>query len=184
MPSRLYSRNNARSFKAAAKALRKAQPLLFAEIAKDIKAAGDLVAKDAKTIAGEHSTSIPPTIVVRRRGLTYVAVQAGGVRGQAALAKQIQGAGYGTKQSTKELKKLESSSEGLPLAGLYELGNKGARNAQATGTFRHPVFKDDTWVNQPRYAFLVPAGEKNKVAIEAIIQKSLDRVAEVIVLED
>lgn len=176
-----------REFKAVAKALRKAQPAMYRQMAKNLRAAGQLVATDAKVIVGEHSSSIPPTIKVKQRG-TAVSVEAGGVVGPRKLARALQSASYGTQGSERALKGLEKQAEGNAIAGLYELGNKGgSKSASATsrGVFRHPVFGDrDNWVEQPRYAYLAPAGEKNRPAIEAAVSGALDKVTRIIVFED
>jgi len=132
-----------------------------------------LIAKDAKVIAGEHSTSIPPTIKTTVRGMR-VGVQAGG-KGNARAAFS---GSYGTTASNRAMRKAE---EGVALAGLYELGNKGG-TAQVTGTFRHPVFGNrEAWVNQPRYAFLVPAAKKNEVKAQILVREALDKAMEVVV---
>src|SRR5580693_3531007 len=108
-----------REFKAVAKALRKAQPAMYKELAKNLRAAGKLVANDAKSIAGDHSASIPPTIKVRQRG-TAVSVEAGGVAGAAKLARAIQGAAYGTSASNRSVAGLEKQAEGNAIAGLFD----------------------------------------------------------------
>jgi hypothetical protein len=179
-----------REFKAVAKALRKAQPAVYRQMAKNLCAAGKLVANDAKAIVGKHSSSIPPTIKAKQRG-TAIAVEAGGGSGGKKLAGEIQGASYGTSGvggANRKLAGLMKQAEGNALAGLYELGNKGgSKSASATsrGVFRHPVFGDrDNWVEQPRYAYLAPAGEKNRPAIEAAVGAALDEVTSIIVLED
>lgn len=172
---------NVRDFRDVAKALKKAQPALYKEVAKGIRSAGKLVQDDAKVIAGQYSTSIPKTIKVRQRGLG-VSVEAGGVTGGRKLAREIQSSGYGTKASNKALKKMESLSGGLPIAGLYELGNKGGRNTvDMNGTFRHPVYGHvDRWVDQERHSYLLPAGEKNKAASLALVESALGKVTKLI----
>ncbi len=65
-----------------------------------------------------------------------------------------------------------------PLPGLLERGSQ--RNGGASGTFRHPVFGDDTnWVSQPMHPFLAPAvaGQQEKVAetVRAAVDVELHR---------
>lgn len=136
---------NASEFRKAARALRLAQPMLYAELGRSLKEAGNAVANDARVISGEHSESIPETIRVKRRGLA-VAVVAGGAD--------------------------------VPIAGLYELGNKGGKSGS---TFRHPVYGKDVWVDQPRFPFLAPAGRQNRAKIDAIVGASCERVRAYIV---
>lgn len=104
---------------------------------KTLRTAGKLVAEDAKVLAAGHSKSIPPTVRVRL-SKTRINIIAG--------------------------------NDEVPLAGLYELGNKGHSKSQASsrrGQFRHPVFGNrEVWVNQKRYAFLLPAAERQRRKVE------------------
>lgn len=62
-----------------------------------------------------------------------------------------------------------AGGEGVPLAGLFESGNKGRGKSQAAskgGRFRHPVFGRDVWVDQDMHPFLLPAQQKNERRIE------------------
>jgi hypothetical protein len=65
-----------------------------------------------------------------------------------------------------------AGGEGVPLAGLFELGNKGRGKSQAAsrrGQFRHPVFGDKgNWVNQDMHPYLLSAAVKNMRKIEAL----------------
>jgi hypothetical protein len=170
---------DAREFRSFARALKLARPALRRETIRNLRAAGDLIAKDAKAIAGEHSESIPPTIKTQVRGMR-VGVQAGG-KGNARAAFN---APYGTLTSNKALRQAE---EGIALAGLYELGNKGESNkssaAAERGVFRHPVFGHaDRWVDQERHPFLVPAAKKNEAKTQALVREALDKAMEVVVV--
>jgi hypothetical protein len=103
---------------------------------KTLRAAGQLIAEDAKANAEEYSKSVPPSIKVRIRG-TSISVVAGG--------------------------------EGVPLAGLFELGNKGKGKSQVaakSGVFRHPVFGSDVWVEQEMHPYLLRAAARNARGIE------------------
>ncbi len=138
-------------FHLLAKALKLAQPTLRTQLLRNLKAVGNIVAADARAIASENSESIPPTIKTRVRGVS-VSVIAGG--------------------------------SAVPIAGLYEFGNTGGKKsakANARGTFRHPVFNTGKWVSQPRYAYLAPAGKKNRAKTDAAIYDALKSVTDVLV---
>jgi len=172
-------------FRFAAKALRKASPELRLELLRNLKAAGNLVAKDAKANASRYSESIPPTIKVKVRGVG-VAVQAGGNYGGASdktVGRELFEAGHGTSGSESSAKRAE---EGVVIAGLFELGNRGGGKSEASrgrGEFRHPVFNDDVWVNQQMHPYLVPAGKKNEPATTALVLEALSAVTKIIVFE-
>jgi hypothetical protein len=92
-----------RDFLAAAWDFKAQSPATLAEI-------GTGLQERARSIAAEHSQSIPPSIHGRLEGrLTYV-VEAGG--------------------------------ENAPLAGIYELGNRGS--SRDSPTFRHPFLETAT----------------------------------------
>lgn len=65
-----------------------------------------------------------------------------------------------------------AGGQGVAIAGLFELGNKGGGKSQAAsarGVFRHPVFGDrGTWVNQPMHPYLLKAAAKNQKKIEVL----------------
>jgi hypothetical protein len=169
---------DAKEFRSFARALKLAQPALRRETIRNLRAAGDVIAKDAKAIAGEYSESIPPTIKTTVRGMR-VGIQAGG-KGNARTAFR---AGYGTAASNKALRQAE---EGIALAGLYELGNKGASNkssaAAERGVFRRPVFGHmDRWVDQDRHPFLVPAAKKNEAKTQLLVREALDHAMTIVV---
>ncbi|HTG23808.1 MAG TPA: hypothetical protein VK681_27490 [Reyranella sp.] len=142
-----------RDFKAVAKALKKAQPLVRTQLLRNFKLVGGLVAKDAQAIVAEHSESIPPTVKARVRGVG-VSVVAGG--GEVAIAGLFE---------------------------LGNTGNRKSASASSKGVFRHPVHGNlQNWVNQPMHPFLAPAGEKNRAKTDAAVLEALDAVTEVIVL--
>lgn len=66
----------------------------------------------------------------------------------------------------------------VPLAALYELGNKG-KNADAS-TFRHPTYGHEPWVEEARYPFLRPAVDETAPEVEAAVLKVADEIADVI----
>lgn len=138
-------------FKDAVKALRKAEPILQRELRRELRAAGMIVAVEARAIASKSSKTIPPTIKVRTAGAT-VAIIAGGAD--------------------------------APVAALFELGNTGDRRsseAAGSGTFRHPVFGRDAWVEQDMHRFLAPAALANLKRVDARIFAALDAVTDTLV---
>jgi hypothetical protein len=65
-----------------------------------------------------------------------------------------------------------AGGNGIPLAGLMEMGNKGQDGASS---FRHPVFGNKTaWVEQPTHPYLFPAVEESAVLVEAGATEALD----------
>lgn len=142
-----------RDFSRFAKALRKAEPALAKGLAVRLRAAGEIVAAEARSNAAAISKSIPPSIKVRVSGAT-VSVVAGG--------------------------------NGVPLAGLLELGNAGRTSSTATNEsrFRHPVFgHSKVWVNQPMHPYLLPAlRNKSEVAQQAAVD-ALDEAIAIIVTD-
>lgn len=67
-----------------------------------------------------------------------------------------------------------AGGDGVPLAGLFELGNKGSRNSE---TFRHPVFGNrDVWVNQSMHPFLAAAFQDKFSMVEEEIGAALEIV--------
>lgn len=62
-----------------------------------------------------------------------------------------------------------AGGDGVPLGGLFELGNRGKGKSQAaarSGKFRHPVFGTDVWVEQDMHPYLLPAALHNARRIE------------------
>jgi hypothetical protein len=136
-----------RQLKEFIKSLRDTYPVAATGLKEKLRAGGEIVASEARKIAGEHSTSIPPTI----RTSVYGAVVS-----------------------------VKGGNKSTPLAALYELGNKGKRSADS---FRHPVFgRENDWVDQARYPFLVPALEKSGPAMEAELEKVADDIVDILTL--
>jgi hypothetical protein len=70
------------------------------------------------------------------------------------------------------------AGRGVPLAGLYELGNIGSNR---TDVFRHPVFGRDVWAEQRMHPFLAPAVRKQWDEVEVAAVQALDEtIAEVV----
>ena len=137
--------------KALVRDLRRAGPAASRGMRRAVKASAEIVAVEARSRASEHSQSIPPTI----KANAYLSA------------------------TTRSLATV-TAGRGVPLAALYELGNKG-KNVNST-TFKHPVFERDSsgklqptdkWATQPRYPFLLPAAE----AKGAEVTVELERVA-------
>jgi hypothetical protein len=64
-----------------------------------------------------------------------------------------------------------------------ELGNKGARENQAT--FRHPVFGNSgLWVEQPTHPYLLPALQARADIAQVAAIEALDEAIAVAVLEE
>jgi hypothetical protein len=139
-------------FRAVARALRTAQPKLALDLRRQLRAAGQIVADDAKQEIAKVSSRIPPTIKVRTSATT-VSVVAGG--------------------------------EGVPIGGLFELGNHGGRKSAAasrSGRFRHPVYGNrQKWVNQPMHPFLAPAAQRKALELDAAVTRALDAATRTIV---
>ena len=103
-----------------------------------------------------------------------------------ALAKQIAGEHSSTVAGTIRLRALpgmiviSAGSDAVPIAALWELGNKGTHNSgRVQGVwFRHPVFGRDVWVNQRRYPFLRPAADYERKSIRKLMDATYDRVLE------
>lgn len=128
-----------RDFRRFAKALLVASPLIYATLRINMRGVGDIVAEEARHIAGEVSATIPDSIKVRVSGAT-VSVIAGG--------------------------------NGIPIAGLLELGNQGDKVGIL---FKHPVFGDMTdWRWQEMHPFLAPALANKLDAVEIAATEALD----------
>jgi hypothetical protein len=139
---------DASAFKVLAKNLRKADRLAYRNMHTGLRAAGELVATEARAIAARDSTSIPPTIKVRVAGST-VSVQAG-----------------------------SASVKIAPLFELGNTGGSKSASAAEKRTFRHPVFNRDVWVSQPMHPFLRPAEltvmPKVRRAVTATLTEALE----------
>jgi hypothetical protein len=112
------------------------------ELHKALRAAGLMIAEDAKEIAGEVSTSVPPTVKVRV-SKTKISVVAGN--------EDVPLAGL-----------LELGNKGK---------NRKQQTASSTGEFRHPVWGDRDeveWVAQPMHPYLLKAAVKNYKNIESL----------------
>lgn len=170
-----------RDLRAFIAATRRASKAAARGIHTSMVAAGEIVAVEARSLADEHSTSIGPTIKARARGAT-VSVQAGGPPTGAAgkaLAKQMQAAGYGTSSSNAKARALaKQAANALP--GLYEFGNRGGGRAAESGTFRRRVWGHDTWVDQPRWAFLRPAAKNKALEVESAVLKVADEMVSIL----
>jgi len=143
-----------RDFHSMVKGLRKAKPELNKELRKGLRAAGVLIAEEAKTIAGQHSNSIPPTIRVRTAGAT-VAILAGTADVPLAVLYEIGNTGKGRVQAPSH-----------------------------KSTFRHPVFGNrEVWVEQDRHPFLEPAAVLHAAEAERMVVKALDRAMHSIVFD-
>lgn len=129
------------------------------QLKKMLRVAGQLIAADAKMLA-EGGYRAKYKMSVKDKGQT----------------RSYKGSGKITPTIKVRLSKTRVSvvagGQGVPLAGLWELGNKGHGKSQAAskrGEFRHPVFGNrEVWVNQPMHPFLLPAARANERKIEAL----------------
>jgi hypothetical protein len=138
--------------------LRRSSKAAATEMRATITGLAEIVAVEARSIAGEHSQSIPPTIKAR----SYLS---------------------GGRRSTSSV----TAGKGVPLAALYELGNKG--KSEDSPNFRHPVYErsasgqlqqTDDWVDQARFPFLKPAAQRKDAEVRAAADRLANVVAEII----
>ena len=140
-----------RDFRNVANALRRAAPQTYKALRSDLREAGMIVAEEAKSIAGEFSEKIPPTVKVRVASTT-VSVVAGG--------KNAPTAG---------------------LFELGNTGSSKSAAASRRGQFRHPVFGNkEVWVDQDMHPFLTPAAERTAPRFTAKLVETLDEVTHTI----
>lgn len=119
------------------------------ELRKELRASGEMVAAGARLLADAHSTSISPTIKVRTRI-----------------------------QSRKAEVEIKAGGGKVPIAGLFELGNKGSKSASATrgGRFRHPVFGNKSnWVDQDMHPYMGPTVKLREAAVTRRIGAAVDK---------
>jgi hypothetical protein len=140
------------------KDLKRAGPAATRGMRTAIKASAEIVAVEARAIASEHSKSIPPTVKAR----TYLS---------------------GTRTSTASV----TAGRGVPLAALYEVGNKGS--SPTDPEFRHPVFARGTsgklqqtsdWVGEKRYPFLLPAAVHKGAEVQKEVEKIAGMAADIV----
>ena len=149
------------AFRDVAKALRFAGGEAPKNLRRSLRAAGEIVAVEAKSIASEHSSSIPPTIKVRVTGAT-VSVVAGNANVPLA---------------------------GLYELGNYRVSH-GVTHNRGGDSFRHPVFvakkdlpgPDGSWVDQPSWQFLKPAALNKEDELEVAVTAVLDDAVKTICL--
>lgn len=144
--------------KAFIKDLKRASPAAARGIRTVVKGAAEIVAAEARADVSQHSTSIPPTIKAR----TYLS---------------------GSKTSAASV----TAGKGVPLAALYEVGNKG--QGPDSPTFRHPVFErgasgalqqTSAWTDQARYPFLLPAAERKAPEVTAALETVVKTVTDIL----
>jgi hypothetical protein len=144
--------------KSLIKDLKAASPAAAKGLRSVVKDAAEIIAVEARSIAAEHSTSIPPTIKAR----TYLS---GGKTSAATV----------------------TAGKGVSLAALYELGNKGKPSTAATfrhPVFERGASgrlqQTDDWVDQARYPFLKPAADNKGAAVQVALEKVADTVTDII----
>lgn len=137
---RVECRLDVTEYQAFARDLRRADPVAAASLRKNLKAAGEIVAADARARAS-FSKKIVPTIRVKVSGANVV-ISAGGPGVPIAGLEELGNAAGGSKSAA----------------------------ATGEGRFRHPVFGNKkVWVNQPMHPYLAPAVEtKAQEAVDKI----------------
>jgi|GEM_PF-1125144 len=141
-----------RDFRQVARSLYKARGKMGKDLRKRLRNAGEIMAVEARSIASEHSETIPPTAKVRVAGAT-VAVVAGG--------KGVAIAG---------------------LFELGNTGASKAATASRGGHFRHPVFGDRTqWVSQEMHRYMAPAYDATRGRVHLEILKTVHETTDIIV---
>lgn len=136
-----------------AKALRKNAPALSKGLVVKLRAAGMIVANEAKVLSADASVTIPPSIRVRVSGAT-VSVVAGG--NGVPLAGLME---YGNKGRSS------STATGQGRFRHPVFGNM------------------DVWVNQPMHPYLRPALVSGAPAAQSAIVDALDEVVALIKAE-
>lgn len=75
-----------------------------------------------------------------------------------------------------------AGGSGVPIAGLFERGNKG--RGTTPSTFRHPVFGNSTvWVTQPAHPFLRPALASKRSEIVELTAGAVEETIHAICVE-
>lgn len=136
-------------FRTVATALRRAGGQAPKTLRRNLRAAGEIVAVEARAISSEHSKKIPATINVRVASTT-VSVVAGGAQAPTGGLFELGNVGGGAKSAS----------------------------ANRSGVFRHPVFAPKgsvgdhsvPWVNQDMHPYLaVAAANKSAELLEAVV---------------
>ncbi len=137
--------------KACIRAIRKWEPETRRQLRKEMRKVGDEIAAAAKALAAQYSTTIPGTIKVGTR--------------------------IGSQDVTIIIK---AGSASVPIAGLFEHGNKGRAGRKVK--FRHPVFGRgshgtavETWVNQQMHPYLAPAIYLKLPAVTGRIESAVEK---------
>jgi hypothetical protein len=134
------------------------------QLHKALRLAGEMIAADAKILAeAGYAASYKKSVKDKGEKRSY--------KGSGKITPTIKVRVAKTRIS------VVAGNAGVPLAGLWELGNKGrgkSRMASRRGEFRHPVFGDrERWVNQPMHPFLMPAMKMNERKIEVMEGKAV-----------
>lgn len=133
------------------KAIRKWDKEVRNELRRELRASGEMIAAGARLLANAHSSTISPTIKVRTRI-----------------------------QSRKAEVEIKAGAPDVPIAGLFELGNKDGRSR---GKFRHPVFGDrENWVDQKMHPYLGPEVKAKEAAVTERVGRAVDKANEILKL--
>jgi hypothetical protein len=132
------------------KAIKKWDKTIRNELRRELRASGEMIAVGSRLLAGAHSTTIPATIKTRTRI-----------------------------QSRKAEVEIRAGSPDVPIAGLFELGNK--RGGKSATKFRHPVFGDrEKWVDQDMHPFVAPVVKLREAAVTQRVSAAVDKANETI----
>jgi hypothetical protein len=71
---------------------------------------------------------------------------------------------------------VRAGAKDVPEATLLELGNTGSRRSSVAGggTFKHPVFGTDVWVEQPMHPYLYPSAVAKLAEAEIVLERVVD----------
>lgn len=120
------------------------------ELRTELRASGEMIASGSRLLAAAHSKSIPPTIKVRT-----------GIQSERAEVQIRAGGGN------------------VPIAGLFELGNKGGGKSKAGATrkkFRHPLFGDKgKWYEQDMHPYIAPMVRLRQAAVTKRVKSAVER---------
>lgn len=119
----------------------------FGELAVDFRRTAEGLAVEVPKMVAESATVISD----RAKSIVLSYPTKGTGEAQAAIAASIR-----PRPRKKNVWVVEAGEAGTPLAGLWEMGNKGGRSGE--GAFRHPVFGNKTvWVTQEKWPYLTRA---------------------------
>jgi hypothetical protein len=136
------------------------------ELAADLgRTAGTMgMALGTELAAGAHS------LAEEARGIAANYPSDGSSGGAQAVADSVR-----TRRVSRREYRVEAGGPDAPLAGLWELGNKGSNPNDPT--FRHPVYGGSApWQNQRKWEFLRMALQRQEAAIMGRFERTVNGV--------